>query len=126
MTDFFPLGELIDRYIIAVIKYEKTGLNSIELDWYTNCIQNLDLDNIKHEMEELKQTHLNIWQLESSLRSGLEEDVGLEEIGRRAIEIRNYNAERVVAKNKISKKMNSTLIEYKKDHLSEEKVNRDL
>ena len=126
MTNFSPVGELIDRYIIAVIKYEKTGLNSIELEWYTKCIEDLDLICIEYEMDQLRQAHLNIWRLESSLRSGLEENVGLEEIGRRAIEIRNYNAERVVAKNKISKKMNSTLIEYKKDHLSEEKVNRDL
>lgn len=124
MKDFFPLGELIDRYIIAVIKYEKTGLNSVELDWYSNCVQHFDLDTIKYEMEELKQAHLNIWRLESSLRSGLEENVGLEEIGRRAIEIRNYNAERVIVKNKISKKMNSPVLEYKQDHLSELKVNR--
>ena len=126
MTNFSPVGELIDRYIIAVIKYEKTGLNSIELEWYTKCIEDLDLICIEYEMDQLRQAHLNIWRLESSLRSGLEENVGLEEIGRRAIEIRNYNAERVVAKNKISKKMNCAVMEYKHDHISEEKVNSEI
>ena len=126
MTDFFPIGELIDRYIIAIIKFEKTGLNTVELEWYKERVDPLDLNDIKVEIEELKQAHLNIWRMESSLRSGLEEDVGLEEIGRRAVKIRDYNAKRVIAKNKISRKMSCPVVEYKQDHLSEEKVNREI
>lgn len=119
MTDFFPVGELIDRYLIALIKFQKTGWNLEELNWYNERIKNFDLDSVQQEMADLKQAHLNIWAMESSLRSGLEEDVGMEEIGRRAIKIRDYNAKRIIAKNAIAKKLNCPVIEFKKDHLSE-------
>jgi hypothetical protein len=119
MKDFFPVGELIDRYLIALIKFQKTGLNLEELNWYNERIKNFDLDSIRPEMDDLKQAHLNIWAMESSLRSGLEENVGFEEIGRRAIKIRDYNGQRIIAKNAIAKKLNCPVIEYKKDHLSE-------
>ena len=119
MTDFFPVGELIDRLIIARIKTEKLGSITNESKWYDAAVENLDLSSVEEEMQDLKQAHLVIWELESLLKSGLEEQLPLAEIGKRAIKIRDYNAKRVAIKNCISKKMNCDVVEIKKDHLSE-------
>lgn len=122
MTDFFPVGELIDRLIIARIKSEKLGLLTNESEWYEQSVLNLDLSVVKLEMTELKQAHLKIWEMESLLKSGLEEKISLEEIGRRAIKIRDYNGQRIIIKNRISEKLGCNVVEIKKDHLSEKET----
>lgn len=119
MIDFFPIGELIDRLVIARIKAEKLGLHTNELDWYESAIKNFDISHLENEIHELKLAHLDIWEMESLLKSGLEEQISLEEIGRRAIKIRDYNGHRIKIKNRISEKMNCNVVEIKKDHLSE-------
>lgn len=119
MTNFFPIGELVDRLIIARIKTEKLGLVTNESKWYESAVENLDLGIVEQEMEDLKQAHLQIWEMESLLKNGLEEQISLEEIGRRSIKIRDYNGQRVIIKNAISKKLGCEVVEIKKDHLSE-------
>ena len=119
MTDFFPIGELLDRLIIARIKTEKLGIVTNESQWYENAVKHLNLDVVESEMKDLKKAHLAIWELESLLKSGLEEQISLEEIGKRTIKIRNFNADRIATKNAISKKLNCPVIELKQDHLSE-------
>jgi microcompartment protein CcmL/EutN len=118
MTNFFPIGELIDRLIIARIKTEKLGVITNESKWYESAVKNIDLSSVENEMQDLKQAHLRIWEMESLLKSGLEEQISLEEIGRRAIKIRDYNGQRVIIKNSISKKLGCEVVEIKKDHLS--------
>jgi hypothetical protein len=44
-----------------------------------------------------------MWTLEADLRKGKEGELGLEEVGRRAIAIRDLNKQRVTLKNSISK-----------------------
>lgn len=119
MTNFFPIGELIDRLVIARIKAEKLDLHTNELQWYEQAILDFDISSIHSEIQQLKEAHLKIWEMESLLKSGLEQKLSLDEIGRRAIAIRNYNKERIVIKNQISIKMNCNVVEIKKDHLSE-------
>ena len=115
----FPVTELIDRYLIAEIKHEKSGQNIIELDFYKQQIQQYDIGLIADLMQELKQIHLGIWDLEKELKTGTEQDLPLEEIGRRAIAIRNKNSSRLQCKNKIAELLNCPIREFKKDHLSE-------
>ena len=119
MTNFFPIGELIDRLIIARIKTEKLGLITNESKWYESAVKDLDLREVESEMIELKQAHYKIWEMEGLLKSGLEKQITLAEIGRRAIKIRNYNSERINIKNRISQKLGCNVVEIKKDHLSE-------
>jgi len=119
MTDFFPVGELVDRLIIARLKQEKLGVITNEGQWYEQAVKHFNLDVIETEMQKLKEAHSAIWELESSLKSGLEEQIPLEEIGKRAIKIRNLNADRIATKNAISTKLNCSVIELKQDHLSE-------
>jgi hypothetical protein len=115
----FPIVELIDRYLIAELKFEKTNQNIIELDYYKKQVQQIDIDLVKSLMEELKNIHSNIWNLEKELKSGFEQDLSLEEIGRRALLIRNENNKRLKIKNTLAEKLGCDVREIKHDHLSE-------
>lgn len=119
MTDFFPIGEFIDRLVISRIKADKLGVMTNEILWYETKAKELDLSTVEEEIEQLKQAHLRIWEMEKLLKSGLEDQLPLDEIGRRAIKIRNLNSERIVIKNTLSKKLGCDVVEIKKDHLSE-------
>ena len=117
----FPVTELIDRYLIAEIKHEKSGRNIVELDFYKQQIVNFEIDKVKELMTQLKDVHLGIWDLEKELKTGTEQDLPLEEIGRRAIKMRNTNSERIKIKTQIAEILGCKMLEFKEDHLSERK-----
>lgn len=119
MTPQFPIIELLDRLAIARVKHQRIGNNSIELDFYDSQAKNLDLSLVKYELEQLQQIHNEIWELEKELKSGKESDLPLEEIGRRAIKIRDWNNKRVGIKNSMAEKLSCPVREIKKEHLSE-------
>jgi hypothetical protein len=115
----FPVIELFDRLAIAEVKWNNTHSNQEELAWYQEQTAQFDLDSIKIYYEELKNIHTTIWALEAELKSGCEEELSLEEIGRRAILIRDWNNKRVAIKNQIADILGCSVKELKKDHLSE-------
>jgi hypothetical protein len=119
MTPVFPIIELVDRLAIAEIKFKRTKANEEELLWYMNEAIRIDLTEIVNEYENLKRIHDEIWELEAELKTGREAELSLEEIGRRAIAIRNHNNKRVALKNIIAEKLGCPVKEIKKDHLSE-------
>jgi len=118
MTPLFPVVELFDRLAIAEVKWERTHSNKEELDWYTEQAKQYNVNKIRPKIEELKIIHDQIWNLESDLRNGVEQKLGLEEIGRRAILIRDFNAKRIQLKNTIAELLECPVREIKKDHLS--------
>lgn len=115
----FPVIELVDRLAIAQVKHEITGANDAELNWYLDQFNQLDFAHIQTELAQLKAVHQQIWALESDIRQGKEHNLGLEEIGRRALEIRDWNNQRVKLKNLMAAKLHCTVREIKKDHASE-------
>jgi hypothetical protein len=119
MNPTFPIIELVDRLAIAEIKFKRTKANEDELLWYINQSLRIDLTKIVDEYEDLKRIHDEIWELEAELKTGREAELGLEEIGRRAIAIRDHNNKRVKLKNTMAEKLNCSVREIKKDHLSE-------
>jgi hypothetical protein len=119
MTPIFPIIELVDRLAIAEIKFKRTKANEEELLWYMNEAMRIDLTQIVDEYEDLKHIHNEIWELEAELKTGREAELSLEEIGRRAIAIRDYNNKRVKLKNAMAEKLNCPVREIKKDHLSQ-------
>ena len=119
MTPSFPLIELFDRLAVAQVKWEKTSANHAELAWYLSQIANYDFKKIYNLFDELKSIHFQIWQLEAELKSGREHELPLEELGRRAIRIRDFNNKRIAVKNKIAEVLDCPVREIKKDHLSE-------
>ena len=116
---FFPVIELVDRYAIAFLKYNKTKANKEELDFYVARLQEYNTSTIVEELQELYEIHAQIWDLESQLKSGKENELPLEEIGRRAIAIRDLNNKRIKIKNSIAAKLGCAVREIKQDHLSE-------
>ena len=119
MSYHFPVIELFDRLAIAEIKWDRTHSNQEELDWYRDQISQFDLSLVKTYFDELKSIHDTIWTLEAELKSGCEEELSLEEIGRRAILIRNWNNKRITIKNTRAELLNCPVREIKQDHLSE-------
>jgi hypothetical protein len=119
MTPQFPIIELLDRLAIARIKHQRIGNNQIELDFYRTQTTHLDLALVQTELSNLEQIHNEIWELEKELKSGRESELPLEEIGRRAIKIRDWNNKRVSIKNAMAEKLSCPVREIKKDHLSE-------
>ena len=119
MTPVFPIIELVDRLAIAEVKFKRTKANEEELLWYMNQALRIDSSLIVDEYEQLKQIHHEIWDLEAELKTGREAELSLEEIGRRAISIRDHNNRRVALKNLIAEKLGCSVREIKKDHLSE-------
>lgn len=117
---FFPVGEMLDRLAIARVKWRHTGANSEELDFYENQAQNLALDDhCVGLIQQLELIHATIWNLEKELKSGKEHQLPLEEIGRRAIIIRDHNNQRIRCKNILAEHLGCLIREIKKDHLSE-------
>jgi hypothetical protein len=52
-------------------------------------------------VDKLYNINGEIWNLESDIRKGREKELGLEEVGRRAILIREWNKKRVAIKNQM-------------------------
>jgi hypothetical protein len=115
----FPIVELIDRLAIARLKFEITKENKLELDYYELQAGKFDLSLVAIDINELVQIHREIWNLEYLLKTGCEDQLSLEEIGRRAIAVRDGNRKRIRLKNGIAEKLNDPIREIKKDHLSD-------
>ena len=124
---FLPELELIDRLCIARVKFERTsGGNQDELDWYEARYQELitdlspdQLTQLQNDIAEITKIHNRIWDLEWQLKSGVEHLLELDEIGRRAIAIRDWNNRRITYKNSIADLFGLKLREIKTDHLSD-------
>jgi hypothetical protein len=124
---FLPELELIDRLCIARVKFERTsGGNQDELDWYEARYQELIADlspdqlaQLQNDIAEITKIHNRIWDLEWQLKSGVEHLLELDEIGRRAIAIRDWNNRRITYKNSIAEVFGLKLREIKTDHLSD-------
>jgi hypothetical protein len=121
MSDFqFPIIELVDRYTIARVKYQKTnGANQAELDFYTQQIHKLDVEMIQSDLDCLEHIHRQIWELEDDFKKCRIDGLELAEIGRRALEIRDINNQRVQYKNSIAEKCMDAVKEIKWNHISE-------
>jgi len=119
MNVVFPVIELVDRYSIAKLKFDKTQANASELEFYKNLLDQFDTKAIEFDLLHLYEIHAEIWQLESDLKTGTESNLPLEEIGRRAIKLRDWNNRRIALKNVLAEKLNWGIRETKHDHLSQ-------
>jgi hypothetical protein len=106
---------LVDRFVIAQIKFEKTnGENFLELEFYETQMREIDQFLIRNELEELKNLHGKIWELEDDFKKCRIDGTSLEEIGKRALLIRDFNNQRVFYKNLIAEKLQDPIKEIKK------------
>lgn len=115
------IGDVIDRWTIAYLKNARGKVDNIdEINTYIDyCNDNYDRSVIASAFQELLQHNGDIWLLESDIRLGKENELGLEEVGRRAIKIREINKLRIDVKNKINSHYKEGFVEFKVNHASE-------
>jgi hypothetical protein len=117
-----PIGEILDRYSIAVLKKERANAdNEIELNDLSQEIEEYkqkDSEFINHKINQLIEINGMIWDLESDIRKGKEGELGLEEVGRRAIKIREFNKIRVGYKNDVVEVFGEGYKDIKMNHAS--------
>jgi hypothetical protein len=116
----FPVIEIVDRYCIAIVKNHKTnGANSEEVSFYINQMKNISIP-IDHPMIiQLIQHHEYVWSLEDDFKKARIDSLPLDEIGRRAIHIRDIGYVRANLKNSLAELFNDPVREIKQDHISE-------
>jgi hypothetical protein len=110
------VAEMTDRYSICCLKYNRAyndnvrRLAKLELDaiWYE-----LAKYDVADYIKRLYEINGKIWDLESDIRQGKEKELGLEEVGRRSIQIRDNNGIRIMIKNEINEKFNEGFVEIK-------------
>ena len=86
-------GEFLDRLSILILRAVKDKAPA-ELINYLKEFKVNDSDRLMQLLEINNQ----IWQLESDIRRGKEGELGLQEVGRRALKIRDLNKLRVQLK----------------------------
>ena len=102
-----PVPEVADRYTIALLKIERLGSDEIDMDEMRKQIdyyrEGLKLEDpeLAQLVENLYEINGEIWNAEYAIRKGQDDNLGLEEIGRRALKIRDLNRIRMKVKNDI-------------------------
>jgi|APGre2960657404_1045060.scaffolds.fasta_scaffold16237_2 hypothetical protein len=117
-----PIGEILDRYSIAILKKERASAeNQQEIDDLTQEIESYKETHeefINEKIDKLIEINGMIWDLESDIRKGREGELGLEEVGRRAIKIREFNKIRVGYKNDVVEVFGEGYKDIKMNHAS--------
>ena len=115
----FPLIELVDRYTIAQVKHQRTnGANQEELDFYQAQFEEFDFEKISVWLTALVDLHNSIWDLEDDFKKAKIDALPLEEIGRRALYIRDIGYRRVDLKNALAEMIDDPVREIKQDHVT--------
>ena len=107
-----PIAEVCDRLTIAELKLERLTADQIDKDllvrqiaYYMQGIDQADSE-LLILISKLKEINGWMWDAEHTIRKGLDESLGLEEIGRRALVIRDLNRKRIQVKNDITIRCN--------------------
>lgn len=117
----YPPAELLDRISILKLKKKRGKFNcDQELKTFTSALNEYPAAKKRAAkwIRELYRVNGKIWTLEAAIRQGKEGQLGLEEVGRRALKIRDFNKERVAIKNKITAAVKIGFQEKKVDHAS--------
>lgn len=103
-----PVCELCDRYTIAQLKLQRLPDSEIDKDglcrqlaYYEKGIDR-SLPGMPDLLSNLLKINSHIWDAEADIRQGLDTHLGLEEIGVRALRIRDLNRNRISIKNQIT------------------------
>lgn len=114
------IGDIVDRWTIAYLKQYRGKIDTLaEQRAYSEYCSNYEQQFLKDSWDNLLEFNGKIWTLESDIRLGKEGELGLEEVGRRALQIRDFNKERINIKNRINEYFEEGFIERKVNHGSE-------
>ena len=127
----YPLDELLDKRSIIRLKIERIDDESDkerlkkEFADYTKAIEEYIEEGfctkgqIDEWYKELYDANSRTWDLETNIRKGQTKDIGLDEIGKTAIEIRESNGVRVRVKSKIVETVGIGYKDIKINHASQ-------
>jgi len=104
MTIPMKLNDIVDRFTIAYLKYQRISESDFrdEIIEYWGEIENTS--DIHPYLSALYHMNKEIWDLEYAIRNAQDEELGFEEIGRRAVRIRDANQVRIRIKNIIAER----------------------
>ena len=118
-----PISEMADRLSIAILKAKRTDNDmSDEINTYSMELamdRSGNYETINQFINKLVDINGQIWDLEADIRQGKEAELGLEEVGRRALAIRKLNKIRVGYKNEMVELFNEGFKDIKVNHGSE-------
>lgn len=110
----FPVIELVDRYCIAIVKSGKTNnANAEEVDFYSKQMNETGISESHPLIVQLIQHHEYVWSLEDDFKKCKIDNLPLEEIGRRALHIRDVGFKRMELKNALAELYNDPVREVK-------------
>jgi len=99
-------GEFFDRFTILLQKSFFSDDYKKRVEEYVAILDKNGFDGkFLRIICELQIININIWHLESDIRKSREGELGLLEVGRRALRIRDYNRERTERSNIINRLM---------------------
>lgn len=124
----YTVADIFDRLSILELKIKRIENSGMEEEHqqYKN-----EFSDLMSEYKEYLVPHLSflfeaifyvnkqIWDLENDIRNEREKELGLEEVGRRAIKIREWNKKRIKIKNLINYLTNSGFQEIKSTEAKE-------
>lgn len=115
----FPTIEIVDRYCIAIVKSVKTNnANAEEVKFYSKQMEEAGIDLLHPLIYQLIQHHEYVWGLEDDFKKGRIDELPLEEIGRRALHIRDVGFKRVTLKNALAELVSDPVREIKQNHIT--------
>jgi len=112
----YSLGDIVDKMTILSLKIHFGEEDAISEHRYLE--KSVPHGKLLTNAIRLAHMNLMIWNLENEIRKGGENKFTLEEIGRRALEIRDLNRRRIKYKNKIND-MTRDFREHKINHRSQ-------
>jgi hypothetical protein len=116
----FPVIEIVDRYAIAVVKHKRTqGANQEELTFYLKQMKKVNINPQHNLIVELIEHHDYVWSLEDDFKKCRIDSLPLEEIGQRALHIRDVGFKRVELKNALALLAGDPVREIKQDHITQ-------
>jgi hypothetical protein len=116
----YPLPDLLDKISIVQLKTERTDEDECrrELHYLMDNLPDYAFAESEAYIIRLYEVNGKIWDLEADIRKGKDDELGLEEIGRRTIKIREFNKKRICIKNEIVEKTKTGFKDIKVNHAS--------
>ena len=116
------MGDVVDKMTILVRKLFFGEEDAVkELQYLVECMNDIEKDAGDLIVSIIRISFMNfeIWNRENEIRRGGDTVMEQEEIGKRAIEIRNFNRKRVHYKNEINRITGQGFREFKIKHRSQ-------
>ncbi len=127
----YPIDELIDKTSIIKLKFERLEHLEDRERWASELIEDsiaigtfigdgtCTIEQVEEWFHKLFKINGQVWDLEADIRKGKDEELGMDEIGRRAIKIREKNKERIAVKAEVVDFTGKGYADIKENHISE-------